>query len=229
MANHLRVIDGNGELDDDSAVLPADYATLEELNRKLRREIAALKGQITRLTRVDPQADVVVGLLAYWRATCHGPRSRVEIPLEGKRGDIVRKTLKRFLEADEDPELAHPDKATQAAATETAVARAAERIRTAIDGAAKLPFEGRYGRRYAEPGEDRKRKVELLYILRDEVKLEQFTAIVEAEPERLAFAHDLKRRLDGSAQLRLVLASMNPEYAEILCRAIRYCQRVTAP
>lgn len=220
----FRVITGDGELDDTQAVLPADYALLVEECRKLLREKAALKAQLTKLTKVDPQAPVIEGLLVYWRNTLRGPESRVEIPLDGKRADVVRKTIKRLIEADEDPELASPDKKARAEAVANATDRAAERIRTAIDGCAKAPFEGSYGKRYPEPGPGIARKDDIVYILRDEIKLEKFAKLREGDEKRIAYAHDLHDRLKRSRPLREVLASMNPEYPEILARAIRWCQ-----
>lgn len=205
---HLVVIDGgSGEVDDTSAVLPADYALLEEAHRKVLREKAALKAQLTKLQRADPNASAVEGILIYWRNRLRGPTSRVDVGLHSKRADVVRKRLVAMMDGDD-------------------TSAAVERIQSAIDGCAAMPFEGAYGKRYAEDGEGRKRKDDLTYILRDEVKMEQFEAIVEADDRRLAYRAELKRRLDNEPNLRLVLASLyykGEVYGEILARAVRWC------
>lgn len=221
----LRVIDGNGELDDAHTVLPADYALLVEECRKLLREKAALKAQLTKLRKVDPQAETIEGLLAYWRNTCHGPSARHEISLDTKRAEVVRRALRRLIENDPDPELTTADKGLRAVALHSATERAVERIRTAIDGAACFPFEGPYGRRYGEHAEGLKRKVDITYILRDEIKLEQFERLREGDEKRIAYAHELHERLRKSRPLRQTLASLDPEHGELLARAIRWCQR----
>lgn len=222
----FRVIDGNGQVDDDTAVLPRDYALLEEEVRRQRRVIAGYKAQIAKLQREDPQAPVIEGVLAYWKRACHGAGSRVEIPLDGKRADVVRKTVKRLVDNDPDPELANPDKTAQGEAVNAAVERAVERIKLAIDGAARMPFEGSYGARFAEAGKGRKRKVDIVYVCRDEIKLEQFVALVDAEPKRLAYRATLAERLQSEPNLKLVLASLFMDgecHGEILARAVRYC------
>lgn len=222
-APKLRVITGDGEIALGD-VVPDDYALLEEANRKLRREVAAYKSQLSRLRKVDPQAEVIERLLVTWRNTLRGPTSRVEIPVDGKRAEAVRRTLRRLIENDEDPELAHPDKAKHAEAVENATQRAEARIMEAIEGLARFPFEGAYGRRFAEAGPGLKRKDEILYALRDEVKMEQFVNLShEAEDRHAAYRVDLWRRLQDQPNLRLVLASLGPvPQGEVLARAIRW-------
>lgn len=221
---NLRVIDGNGELDDESAVVPLDYALLLEQNRKLLREKAALQGRLTRLLRDDPDAELVTSLLVYWRNRCRGPLSRVEIPVDGRRGDAVRRTLKRLVDADEDPQLANPDKTAHKAAVESATERAAAKIREAIDGCAAFPYAGAYGKRFAEPGPRLERKDEIVYVLRDEIVFERFRGLHDGDARRKAYAADLYRRLTTQPNLRLVLASFDPEMGEVLARAIRWVQ-----
>jgi len=223
-APKFRVIDGGGGEVVLGDVVPDDYALLEEANRKLRREVAAYKGQLSRLRKVDPQAATIERILTHWRDRCYGPTSRVETAIDGKRADVVRKTLKRLIENDEDPELANPDKEAHAEATQRAEARAVERVMAAIDGAAKHPYEGAYGKRFAEATPGAKRKVDIVYLLRDEVKLEQFVALIEADERRIAYRAELWRMLQSSPQLRLVLASLGPEpFGEIVAQAIRWC------
>jgi hypothetical protein len=219
---HLRVIDGAGEVTLGD-VVPDDYALLEEANRKLRREVAAYKAQLSRLRKVDPQAATVEKILVTWRNRCYGPTSRVETPLDGKRADAVRRTLKRLIDADEDPMLADSNYAGDEART-AAEGRAVERIMAAIDGASRFPFEGAYGRRFAEAGPGLKKKVDIVYILRDEIKTEQFVELVEADERRIAYAAELWRMVQSQPNLKLVLASFGPEpHGEILARLVRWC------
>jgi hypothetical protein len=209
---HLRVVTVNeqGQVDE-QGYLPSDYLLLVEENRKLIREKAALKGQLTKLRKVDPQAETIEGLLVYWRNRLRGPASTVDISLDGKRADKVRKAIARCVEADQCEE-GDP------------VERAAERIRTAIDGCAMFPFEGAYGRRFSEQVKGSIRKDDLAYVLRDGPKQEQFEALREADEKRIAYARDLHRRLLEQPNLKALLATFDPEMCEILCRAIRWAQ-----
>lgn len=220
----FRVIDGDGQVDDDTAVVPADYGLLLEANRKHLREIAGLKGQISRLMKVDPLAETIEAALIYWKVRCHGPNSRVQIPLDGARAAVVNKTLARLIQADQDPLLASTDKAERAIAVESATDRALERIKQAIDGAARKPFEGKYAKRYAEQLPGTKRKVDLVYILRDEVKMEQFVSIVESDELRQAYRAELYRELTTRPGMLALFASLQPEYSEIICASIRWAQ-----
>jgi hypothetical protein len=224
-APKLRVISGEGEVvQDDGSLLPADYALIDAECRRLRRQVSALRGQISRLQRVDPQAELIERILVAWRDRCHGPTSRVEVAIDGKRADIVRKTLRRLIENDPDPELANPSKVAHEDATQRAEARAVERIMAAIDGAAKFPYEGAYGRRFSEATPGAKKKCEITYLLRDEVKLEQFVALVEADERRLAYAADIWRMVQTQPNLRLILKQFGPEpQGELVARLIRWC------
>jgi hypothetical protein len=220
---HLRAIDGAGEVVLGDFV-PSDYQLLIEQNAKHLRTIAALKGQLSRLAKVDPQAATVERILVAWRNRCYGPTSRIDVSVDGKRGDVVRKTLRRLIEADDEPELADPDKAKHAEAMALAEGRAVERIMAAIDGASKFPFEGAYGRRFAEAGPGLKKKVDIAYVLRDGPKMEQFEDLVEADARRIAYAAELWRMVQSQPNLRLVLASFGPEpCGEILARLVRWC------
>jgi hypothetical protein len=240
----LRVIPGGtGEIDDGLDRLPApvlaeqlraakaahaglkrDLILAEENLCEMRASRAALKAQLTKLRRAGTPDEHVESLLVYWRNTCRGPESGVEIPLDGKRADLVRKTLKRIVDNDPDPELANPDKDAQALAVASAMERAAGRIRNAIDGCARFPFEGAYARRYGEMVPGSKRKDDIVYILRDEIKLEAFEHLHEGDEGRRAYAQDLWHRMRTQPQFRLVLASLNPEHGELLARAIRHVQ-----
>jgi hypothetical protein len=240
----LKVIPGGtGELDDGLERLPvhalaAQVRTLraekagvtsallhaEEGMRELRASRAAFKALLSRARKQDPQAATIEAVLAYWRVTCHGPQSRVETPLDGKRAEVVRKTLRRLVENDEDPELASSDKDVQAQAVECATDRAVDRVKRAIDGAARFPFEGAYAKRFAEHVPGSKRKVDVIYILRDEVKMEMFERLHDGDARRIAYAHELHARLLAQPMLRQTLASLDPAYGELLARAIRWCQ-----
>jgi hypothetical protein len=220
----FRVIDGEGQVDDDTAVVPADYGLLLEANRKHLREIAGLKGQISRMTKVDPLAETIEAALIYWKLRCHGPNSRVQIPLDGARAAVVKKTLARLVEADDDPPLASTDKAERAVALESATDRALDRIKQAVDGAARKPFEGAYGKRFPEQLPGTRRKVDLVYILRDEVKMEQFVSIVETDELRQAYRAELYRQLTTRPGMLALFASLQPEHSEIICASIRWAQ-----
>jgi hypothetical protein len=240
----LRVLNGTGELHDgledlthDVLVgkvrsltlsrdsLAADLIRAENDLRDKRAQMGGLKARITIQNRVDGLDDVIEGLLIYWRNTLRGPDSKVCVDVDSKRGESVRKRLKALIQADDDPGLANPDKDQRADAVEMAAERAAVRIRAAIDGCARAPFMGAYGKRYAEPGQGRTRKDDLhLHILKDEVSMERFEAIVESEPRRLAYRAELADRLKREPNLRLVLASLGPFVdGEILARCVRWC------
>lgn len=220
----LRVIDGAGEVvQEDGSVLPQDYALQDEEIRRLRRQVSALKGQISRLQRVDPQAATIERVLTYWKLKLRGPTSRVQTPIDGKRAEAVRRMLKQLIENMDDPELANPKAAAHAEATQRAEAAAVERIMAAIDGCARFPFE-RYGEHYAEPAPGLKRRDELTYILANEVRMEKLADLIEADERRIAYAAELWRRVQTQPNLKLILASFGPEPSgEILARLVRWC------
>lgn len=240
----LHVVEGTGELDDGLSDLP--HAKLVDRVRKLsaqregllaeitdlqldlkgkRATIGALRRQITIQNRVDGLDDVIESLLIHWRNTLRGPDSTVCVDIDSKRGESVRKRLKALIQADPDSGLASPDKDQRAVAVEHAAERAAVRIRAAIDGCARAPFMGAYGKRYPDDGPGRRRKDDLhLHILKDEVSMERFEAIVESEPRRLAYRAELADRLKREPNLKLVLASLGPFCdGEILARCVRWC------
>lgn len=240
----LRLVPGTGEAVDDELdeltreVLIGKVRHLTALNAGLLNEITAfeidlkskratigaLKGQITIQNRVDGLDGVIEGLLIHWRNTLRGPDSSVCVDIDSKRGEAVRKRLKALIKGDDDPELANPDKTAREDALDLAAQRAAIRIQAAIDGCARAPFAGAYGKRYAEAGPGRRRKDELVYIVRDEVSMERFEAIVEAEPRRLAYRAFLADEIRRSPSLRAILASLGPYCdGEILARCVRWC------
>ena len=219
---HLRVIDGAGEIVAGDFV-PDDHALLQEEFRKKCRECAALRGQLSRLRKVDPQAATVERIMHYWRDKLRGPTSRVLLPLDGKRADAVRRAIRQLVENDDDPELATVDKAAHAEATKRAEDRAVERILAAIDGCARFPFQ-RFDDHVAEAGPGCVRRDELHYILASEVRMEMLANKIEADERRIAYAAELWRMLQDQPNLRLVLASLGPDpFGEIVARAIRWC------
>lgn len=205
--------------------LTRDLESIEKDLRSVRASRDAYKGQVTRL--MTPKAggvELVEDLLSYWLVRCHGPKSNVEIPLDGKRADAVRATIRRLVQADKSADLASDDKQKRADALADAEQRAAERIRTAIDGAAAFPFEGKYAKRYAEQVPGSKRKVDPVYVLRDEVKMEQFIRLREGDEQRLAYRAELHHRLTTRPNELLWFASLNPDYGELIARAVRWAQ-----
>lgn len=240
----LRVIEGGtGEVDDGLAGLSHDQLIdkarrLQALNdgltrdihlaeeglRELRARNAGLKGRLTLLQREDPQAETIEAVMTYWRVRCCGPNSKAQTPIDGKRAEAVRKTLRRLVEADDDPGLADPDKAGQAKALASATDRAVARIQAAVDGAVRFPFEGAYGKRFAEQQPGTRRKVDLIYILRDEVKMEQFIGLIEDDEQRRAYRAELHHRLTTRPMELALFASLDPEHGELIARAARWAQ-----
>lgn len=242
----LRVI-GGGEAVEDLSGIPRDVLEarvhrLEALNASLTRtlreaedehatdraRISGLKGQISKWNRQATPDDLVEPILWHWKHVCRGPSSRVEITVEGKRADVVRKTIARLVKGDQDPELANPDKEKRQEALETAQQRAADAINEGIAGAVAFPYREKYGRRFAEPGPGRYKANDLTDILATEKSLEMFRDLHEGDARRLAYAHDLKRRMDTQPNLVPLLATFSPEWPELLCRAIRYAQRTVS-
>jgi hypothetical protein len=238
----LRVIEGGEVVEDLSAiprdVLEARLLRIESQNAHLTRElrlaedehatdrarIAGLKGQISKWNRQATPDDLVEPILQRWKQACRGPRSSCEIPLDGKRADLVRKTIKRLADADPDPELANPDKDKRAAAVQTAQQRASAAVLEAIEGAAAFPYREKYGKRWPEGGKGRYKANDIPDILKDELTLEKFRHLHDGDEKRRAYAHDLKRRIDTSPQFKLWLASLDPQYGELIARAVRWCQ-----
>lgn len=245
---HLRALAGTGEVDDGLSDLThavlverarhymnlcegltRDLQATEKDMRSLRASRDAYKGQVTRLMTPRAGVELVDSLLVYWKVRCHGPDARVGIATDGKRGDVVRATLKRLVDNDKDPGLASTDKAEHAKALECAEQRAADRIRSAVDGAAALPFRNKYGKRFPEPGPGLRRAVDLVYVLRDEPTMEMFEALHDGDERRLAYRAELHRRLTTRPMELQLLASYDPAYSEVLCRAIRWAQAQVQP
>lgn len=145
-ADDRRVIDGHGQLDLDSAIIPLDYETLERENRMLRRRNSSLQGEVTKLRVEDPQAQVVRDRLERWQRKCH---PKAKIPIDGKRWKIVKARL--------------------------AEGYTPEQLDAVIDLAASMPFE-QFGNRYCEAGPGRIRRDDLTFLFADETRVDRLLA-----------------------------------------------------
>lgn len=223
LANRVRTLRGQVE------GLTRDLALAEEGMRELRASRSAYKALLTKMARAEPEAETIERCLAHWKNACRSPRSTVEIPLDGKRAAFVRKTLKRLIENDQDPALANPDKDERAKALQDATQRAEAAIHEAIEAAARFPYREKYGQRHTEPGPGRYKQNDIPDILKDEITLAKFRALHDGDEKRRAYAHDLYRRMQTQPQLRAILASFDPDYGELLARAVRWCQAQERP
>lgn len=194
MAPELRVITGAGEVAEDLTALPSREHELLEVIVRQQRQIAALKGEITKLRKVDPDAEVIGELLEYWRSRTRHPRAR--IPLDGSRAKVTKARL-----ADFEP----------------------EQLRRAIDGVAEFPFMGRFGERFCEDGPDRKRKDDLELIFRDERHVEDAMRLAAGDREHAAY-RELVWRLCQVEPVRVVLAMFGEQepHGEVLAAAARW-------
>lgn len=158
-ARHLHVVDGHGELDTDSVPIPSDVALLVEEVIDLRRKVAALKGQITKLRKVDPRASEISEVLEYWLLKCKGNSPRVKVPLDGSRAKAVSNMLKLY---------------------------DVYQLKRAIDALAAFPW-AQYDRRYCEAGPGRVRRDELEVAFRDERHVEALLALSDGDEEHKAY------------------------------------------
>ena len=192
-ARHLRAVDTNGQLVEDVTPVPSEVAALTQQLVDAQRKIAALKGQITRLRKVDPRASDIMDVLEHWRTVCKHPKA--DIPLDGKRAEYVAKML--------------------------AVPFTVEDIKQACDGVAKFPYE-EYGQHYAEPGPKRKRRTDIPYICRDEVKLAQLRDLAvrdNGEDWYREWLWDLCQRVHFVPTVLAHLGKYEPS-ADVLLKAI---------
>lgn len=201
-APKLRVIDGNGEIDEGASVLPGDYALLVDLNAKHLRTIAALKGEITKLRRVDPQAETITEILDYWRTRTRHPKAC--IPLDGSRAKVTKARLADFT----------PDE-----------------LKRAIDAAAERPWMGGFGERFCEAGPGRKRRDELELLFRDERHVEDLLALAEGDGPHRAyrrFVHDLCKR-DKLVTACLAMLAEHEPHGEVLAAAAVWARSQSFP
>lgn len=197
-AHKLRVIDGHGELDESSVAIPSREHELLETIVDLRRKLTAAKGEITKLRKVDPQAETITEVLEYWRSKT-GHR-RAQIPLDGSRAKVVKARLANFKP---------------------------EQLRAAIDAAADYPFMGEFGQRFDEPGKGRKRRDEIELLLRDERHVEDLIALGERDRpfrEYALFVRDLCR-WDPAIMCALAALGDEEPHGEVLARAARWARK----
>ncbi len=194
----LRVIDGNGEIDDDAVVLPGDYALLIEQNAKHLRTIAALRGEITKLRKVDPLAETIMEIMEYWRERTGRPRAK--IPLDGSRARVTKARLADFT----------PDQ-----------------LKATIDAVAAWPFQGKFGVRFCCDGPDRKRKDELELIFRDERHIEDLLKLAQGDAEHAAYRAYVHGLCQSSPNVLLALAILGdkPPHGEVLRKAALWAHK----
>jgi hypothetical protein len=201
----LRVIDGNGEIDDDLTAIPTDEALLIERLKKLERLIARRDLEIQRLKvgLVEPEAEVICNILEFWVARCRGGSKRVKIPLTGQRAWLTLQRLK--------------DNYTP------------EELKRAVLIAEQFPFV-HYGRRECEAGPGRERKDDIIDLFRNEatvdklLRLELDTAGHKAYEH---FVHGLTKQQPEVLSVLALLAEQEP-HGEVLARAARWAKRQQA-
>jgi hypothetical protein len=184
------------EEDAGAVLLPEDYATLEQLNRKLRRENAALKGQLTLLRKVDPDAELIREVLEDWREQTGHPRSA--IPLDGKRAAAVAKMLKLF---------------------------SVEQLKTVNAVAGRFPYE-QYGERFCEPARGRKRRDDAEFLFHDEVRVEKLLAQAHRDNTHGYYRDWLMRACEAYSATVVVLAMLGDRepHADVILSAIAWAR-----
>jgi hypothetical protein len=194
--SYLRVVHGaTGEVAEDLTPIPTDVACLVDELVDLRRKLAAVRAQLTKLRTVDPDAETIMGLMEYWRERCRHPRAR--LPVDGARWEKTKARLADF-EVGE--------------------------LREAIDACAAYPFMGRFGVRYCEPGPDRKRRDELTLIFRDERHVEELVGLGRERAREDChraygrWLHGQCRARPGLVRALALLAEREP-HGEVLARA----------
>lgn len=144
---HLRVINDHGELDEDSVAIPTREEALVEEIVELRRKLSAARGQITRLSKIDPEADKITRILERWQEKLH---PKAQVPLDGSRAKATKKMLAIYTE---------------------------EQLLAAIDNAAARPWMGAFGERFCCPGPGRKLRDELEMLFRDERHVDELLVL----------------------------------------------------
>ncbi len=129
-----------------------DVAVAETELRRQRRSIGALRAQLADKHRTAPNAEEVRRVLEHWQ---HKLMPRAEIPLDGKRADLVRKQLRNF---------------------------DADTLCLAVDGLAMVPFVGAHGRQ-AHDGPDAKRHADVSHFCGDEERVQRMAGYVTAGRE----------------------------------------------
>lgn len=190
--SHLRVIDGQGEVDEDSVAIPSGEAVLLDRIKHLGWELAAAKGQIAKMRAADPQAETIKVILEYWRTKTNHPKA--QIPLDGSRAKAVKKMLKMYSQ---------------------------EQLLSVIDAVAARPYMG-YGQRFCCPGEGRQRRDDIELIFRDESHVEQLLAVAADEEHEAyrRWLHGVLKEHPQLIPALAVLAVMPPHGDVIAAAAI---------
>lgn len=119
------------------------------------RIINKLKAELSEQRTTAPDAEQVRTLLQLWK-TQLGKNKRTAVPLDGARAQRVRWALKTYDEL---------------------------RLRSAIAGMARFPYQGPYGRRSATQRDGYKLDDDIRKICRDESTFEKFEALGMAKAE----------------------------------------------
>ena len=206
-ARHLRVVNPEtGELTEGAgAELVALRAKLEDTEAALAKECRtsqALRNQLSAQKRRAANAEQVRDVLDYWHRKCRGSSARVKVPVDGKRGDAVRKMLATF---------------------------SVDELKEAVDGAAAFPFQ-HYDRRFCEAGPNRERRDDLDFICADERRVEKLRDLIgmdHAHRRYRAFVWECVRRDPSVLPALVLLASLDP-HGEVLAAAARWAKEQAA-
>lgn len=184
---NLRVLDGDGEVtvrEDLTPILSETAALVEELV-DLRRKLSATRGELTKLRKADPKREVICDILEHWKQrTGH---LGAQVPVDGKRFKVVKARLNDGYTPDQ--------------------------LKRAIDGVAAFPYEGEYGKRYAEKAKGRKQKDDLaLHIMCDEVQVDKRIRLAEADWSYETYRTWLYEQCQAKPNLRHALAFLASEH-----------------
>lgn len=198
-APDLRVIDGNGEVYEDIVAVPDLEAQFLERLKKLMAENAGLKGELTKLRKVDPRSREIQEVLEYWKRHCKHDNKRVQIPVDGARWKVAKARLA------DGYELAQ--------------------LKAVCDAAVRYPFE-QYGRRFSEMAPGRVRRDDLVLLFRDEARVEKMLALGDGDgPSRVykRLVWQACKADPGVVSALAVLASSDPQ-GEVLAAAARWAK-----
>lgn len=199
----LRVIDCNGQLDDESVAIPSDMAELVELLVQTKAQLSAEKRKNAKLNQVSDNENEIGEVLAHWKRACRHNNPRVQIPMFGARWKVTKARL--------------------------ADGRTVAQLRAVIDVAADLPYE-QYGLRYSDPGPGRVRRDDLSYLLRDEERIEKLLELAERDrpqQEYRRFVHGLCKQHPLIVAALAMLGGMEPQ-AGVLARAVVWAREQEA-
>lgn len=200
---HLRIIDGHGEVSEDLTPIPTAEAMLVDEIVMLKRQCASLKGQITKLRKVDARVDEIGEVLEHWRAVCH---PRALIPIDGARAKAVKDRLEE--------------------------GSTVEDLRAAIDYVVEYPYMAEFGVRHCEPGKGRRRNDELTVIFRDEAHVAKLLREAKERESDTAHA-DYARWLFEACKVRpalkpeLAFLAEREPHGSVIARAAVWARRGT--